>query len=272
MTAPIIPGAEPESIDGGPNGALVLHGFTGNCNSMRGVAHALAKAGFAVELPLLPGHGTAVQDMIPTGWSDWLGAAEEAYGKLAARVPGKVVVVGLSMGGALTCWLASDHPELAGVVVINGVVSEPEGMADLVRGLLESGEELMDGIGSDIADPDVHELAYPETPVRPLISLLEAAAEFPRAAAAHRVPALIITSRQDHVVPPENSDVLAEAVAGPVERIWLERSYHVATQDYDKAEVESATVEFARPRNVLNSWHRSPATMSRTSPGWPGST
>ena len=30
MTAPIIPGAEPFSADGGPQGALVLHGFTGN--------------------------------------------------------------------------------------------------------------------------------------------------------------------------------------------------------------------------------------------------
>ncbi|MEY2461841.1 MAG: carboxylesterase, partial [Acidimicrobiaceae bacterium] len=47
MTAPIIPGAEPESIDGGPHGALVVHGFTGNPSSMKGVAHALADAGFA---------------------------------------------------------------------------------------------------------------------------------------------------------------------------------------------------------------------------------
>ena len=43
-----------------------------------------------------------------------------------------------------------------------------------------------------------------------------------------------------------NCDVLAEAVAGPVERLWLERSYHVATLDYDKAEIESAVVDFAR--------------------------
>ncbi len=45
---------------------------------------------------------------------------------------------------------------------------------------------------------------------------------------------LIITSLQDHVVEPVNSDVLADAVTGPVERLRLERSYHVATLDYDK--------------------------------------
>ena len=68
----IIPGCEPWSADGGPHGVLVLHGFTGNPQSMRGLAEAFAAAGFTVELPLLPGHGTSVDDMIddrrgPTG-------------------------------------------------------------------------------------------------------------------------------------------------------------------------------------------------------------
>ena len=162
------------------------------------------------------------------------------------RVPGKVIVVGLSMGGALTCWLASDHPELAGIVVINGVVTQPEGMGDFVKQLLDNGDEVMDGIGSDIADPDSHESAYPQTPLRPLISLLEASGEFRDRLPRIACPTLIVTSRQDHVVPPENSDVLASSVTGPVERLWLERSYHVATQDYDKAEIESAVVDFAR--------------------------
>ncbi len=70
MTAPIIPGAEPWSADGtNGHGALVLHGFTGNCNSMRGLAEAFHAAGYSVELPLLPGHGTAIEDMLPTTWA-----------------------------------------------------------------------------------------------------------------------------------------------------------------------------------------------------------
>ena len=246
MTAPIIPGAEPESIDGGPNGALVLHGFTGNPNSMRGIAHALGAAGFAVELPLLPGHGTAVEDMIPTGFSDWLGTAEEALAKLEARVPGKVVVVGLSMGGALTCWLASEHEELAGIAAINAIVSAPDGMGDFVQQLIDSGQELMDGIGSDIADPDSHETAYAQTPVRPLVTMLAAAGELSDRIKRITCPTLILTSRNDHVVPPANSDLLAEAVQGPVEREWYDRSYHVITLDYDKDAVEARVVEFAK--------------------------
>ena len=96
----IIPGCEPWSADGGRQGVLVLHGFTGNPQSMRGLAEAFAAAGFAVELPLLPGHGTSVDDMIDTAWPDWSAAAEAAYADLAARVD-RVVVAGLSSGAGL---------------------------------------------------------------------------------------------------------------------------------------------------------------------------
>ena len=41
---PILPGAEPLSVAGGPVGVLVLHGFTGNPTSMRGLAEAMVAA------------------------------------------------------------------------------------------------------------------------------------------------------------------------------------------------------------------------------------
>lgn len=241
----LIPGAEPMSHDsGGPAGALVLHGFTGNPGSMRGIADALVAAGFSVEMPLLPGHGTVVEDMIPTGFPDWLGAAEAAYQRLSARCE-KVVIVGLSMGGALTAWLGGDHPEAAGLVCINAIVSEPEGMRAFVEELLAGGTELMDGIGSDIAKEGVVESAYPETPVRPLLSMIDAASGLDERLGRITSPLLVINSPQDHVVPPVNSDILAERAAGPVERISAENSFHVATMDHDKEMIEQAVVAFA---------------------------
>ena len=72
----ILPGAEPFSAAGGPHGVLVLHGFTGCPQSMRPLAEAFAAAGFTVELPRLPGHGTSLEDMLQTTWSDWSSHAE----------------------------------------------------------------------------------------------------------------------------------------------------------------------------------------------------
>ena len=209
--ANLIPGAEPWTHEGGPDGALVLHGFTGNPGSMRGVAEALAEAGFTVDLPRLPGHGTTLEDMMTTGFEDWIGHAEAHYQALAERCE-KVVVVGLSMGGALGAWLGSDHPEIAGLVLINAVVSAPEGMRDAVEQVLATGADRLEGIGSDIADPDQVETAYPETPLAPLLTLFAAADEFADRLGQITSPVLVVTSTQDHVVPPENSDIIAAKV------------------------------------------------------------
>jgi len=239
----IIPGCEPWSAGGGPHGVLVLHGFTGNPQSMRGLAEAFAGAGFAVELPLLPGHGTSVDDMATTTWADWSGAAEAAYAGLAARCD-KVVVAGLSMGGSLSVWLGGRHPEIAGLVCVNTVVEVPAELLAPVQEMLDGGVDRIPAVGGDVADPDQREKAYDATPLRPLLSLAGAGAEL--ALAAITCPVLIMTSPQDHVVDPGNSDKLAAAVAGPVERVTLERSYHVATIDYDRDLVKEQAVAFAR--------------------------
>jgi carboxylesterase len=244
VTAPVIPGAEPWSADGGPHGVLVLHGFTGNPHSLRGLAEAFAAAGFTVDLPLLPGHGTTVEDMVDTGWADWSACAEERFGALADRCD-RVLVAGLSMGGALTAWLATRHPDIAGIICINPVVVAPEGMHEAVTAMLDTGVEYMDGIGSDIAEPDSVEIAYPQTPLRPLLTMFDAAADLSAGLESITCPVLIATSPQDHVVEPSNSDVLAAAVRGPVERVTLERSYHVATLDYDRHLVNERALAFA---------------------------
>jgi carboxylesterase len=224
---------------------LVLHGFTGNPQSLRGLAEALHAAGFAVELPLLPGHGTSVDDLIDSGWADWSAAAESAYEALAATVD-KVVVAGLSMGGSLTLWLATRHPEIAGIVCVNPAVEVGADMVDGIRQMLDGGVDRIPAIGGDVADPAAREKAYDATPLRPLLSLADAAAETVDDLAKVGCPVLLMTSPQDHVVDPHNSDIVAERVSGPVERVTLERSYHVATLDYDKDLVFERTVEFAR--------------------------
>ena len=135
----------------------------------------LADAGFAVELPRLPGHGTDTEDMVETGWDDWLTEAERALEALQARTTGgRVVVVGLSMGGALTAALAEGHPELAGIVLINTPVAAPAELATAMEEMLAGGVEVLDSIGGDIADPDADEASYDETPLRPLLTMIMA--------------------------------------------------------------------------------------------------
>jgi carboxylesterase len=183
--------------------------------------------------------------MLTTDFTDWAATVEEAYLELAGRTD-SIVVVGLSMGATLAAWVTARNPRTAGLVAINGRFEPPApAFLELLRTSLDQGCDRLPAIGSDIALPGVSEGAYDAAPIQPLISLMEATSELHGRLGDIRCPVLILTSPQDHVVPPTSSDVLAAGVAGPVERVVLERSYHVATLDFDRDLVEKRTVEFA---------------------------
>jgi carboxylesterase len=214
---------------------------------VQSLADAFGVGGFDVEMPLLPGHGTQVADMVPTRWVDWSSAVDEAYGRLAQRCS-QVVVAGLSMGGTLTLWTALQYPQVAAAICVNPAAQpQPDEVIAMLNDLEAQGMQTMPGIGSDIAMPGVVEQAYAETPVAALRSLLvDGVGPLAARYASATVPLLLCTSRQDHVVDPIQSDFVAEAWGAPVERLWLERSFHVATQDHDAGLIAEHAVAFAR--------------------------
>ena len=242
----ILPGAEPWSSEGGPDGVLVLHGFTGSPQSMRGLAEAFAAAGFTVDLPRLPGHGTSADDLATTTWDDWSATAEAAYDSLASRCE-RVVIAGLSMGGSLTLWLAGRHPEVVGIVCVNPATEPADaGMIAMFEELVAGGTLSVPGIGDDVADPDQTELTYDQIPLLAAKSFFDALTELQPALPTITCPLLLLYSPQDHVVTPSNSDHLAATIGGPVERVTLERSFHVATLDFDRHLIEERAVAFAQ--------------------------
>ncbi len=245
MSPSIIEGAEPLSVTGeASGGVLVLHGFTGNPQSMRPIAQVCVEKGYSVEMPLLPGHGTDISEMLQTNYSDYIACADRTLQELKGRCE-SVVVIGLSMGGTLSLDLALSHPDIAGMILVNPLCEAPaESFIDILESTLESGIETFQGIGSDIAMEGSTELSYPETPLRPLLSLFVAVGNISTKLDQITIPVLLFSSVQDHVVPPSNGDLLEKTVAGPIDRVMLERSYHVATLDYDAQVILDGTVEF----------------------------
>jgi carboxylesterase len=244
VSHPILKGAEPFARPGGPGGVLVLHGFTGNPQSMRPIAEALADEGLAVDLPLLDGHGTDVTDMLEKRWSDWTATVSAALSALEERCEA-VAVVGLSMGGSLACWLAENRPEITAVAVVNPMIDPPaEDFRAVVKSMIDAGEDVAPGIGSDIAKPGVAELAYPGSPLKAALSFFEGVDDVAANLASIACPVLLLTSRQDHVVDPKSSELLKSGASGRVEQHFLEKSFHVATLDYDADEVTERIVDF----------------------------
>ena len=85
-----------------------------------------------------------------------------------------------------------------------------------VRALLEAGTEVLDGIGSDIAKEGPVETAYAGTPVAACSRCSTAPAPSAAELGSIRCPTLLMSSREDHVVPTESGDVLEQSVGGPV--------------------------------------------------------
>ncbi|MBL1096991.1 alpha/beta hydrolase [Streptomyces coffeae] len=241
---PLLPGAEPFRHDGGQIGVLVSHGFTGSPQSVRPWADHLAAQGFTVSLPLLPGHGTRWQDLAVTGWQDWYAEVDRELRALTERCE-RVFVCGLSMGGALALRLAAQHgPAISGLALVNPAnkIHDPMAVAlPLIRHLVPS----VKGIASDIAKPGSYELGYDRTPLHAVYSLRRflrlVDAELPQVTQ----PLLVMHSAQDHVVSPADSErILSQVSSRDTTERLLERSYHVATLDYDAELIFDETVAF----------------------------
>lgn len=63
MEPQILKGAEEFTLGQGTVGVLLVHGFTGSPQTVRGLGAYLAERDLAVEGIRLPGHGTTWQDL-----------------------------------------------------------------------------------------------------------------------------------------------------------------------------------------------------------------
>ncbi|WP_285248996.1 alpha/beta fold hydrolase [Pseudarthrobacter sp. efr-133-R2A-89] len=233
----------------GPRTGIVLsHGFTGSPHGLRAWATAFAAAGFAVRMPLLPGHGTTWQDLSRTRWQQWHGALDEAFLELDAQCD-RVFAAGLSMGGALALRIAATRP-VAGVVLVNPglVVDDPRApLAGILKLVLKS----TPSIGNDILKAGVDEGAYARTPVAAAHELNKMFKDTVRLLPRITAPVQVYRSTVDHVVSDASMAVLRRGLANaPLDVVRLENSYHVATLDNDAELIFEGSVEFIR--RILN--------------------
>ena len=245
LVAPMSTPANPALTGGRRVGVLVVHGFTGSPASMRPWAEELSARGYAVEMPLLPGHGTRWQDCNKVTWSDWVATVEGAFDRLAAENDA-VFAVGLSMGASLCLRLAADRgEELAGLVLVNAAVDTLRKDAVLLP-VLKRVVPAFPGIRNDIKKPGMDEVAYPVMPLKAAYEMsagLGAAATGP--AEGHHPGAVLPLRRRTTSPTSRRSRALNAGLSSKdFEERVLEDSYHVATLDNDAPRIFAESAEF----------------------------
>jgi carboxylesterase len=243
MAASVHPDAQPYEGGSGPIGMLLCHGFCGSPKSMIGWARHLEAAGFHVVLPRLPGHGTTWQELNQTTWMDWYSCLDDAFASLQTQSD-QVFLAGLSMGAALALRLAEQHgPLVSGLALVNPVINhrDPRVRALPVLRLIPS----LGGIVDDIAKPGQDECGYDRTPLRALHSQTFLWADVRRNLSRVDQPLLVYQSIHDHVADRSSVPLIKSGVRSNDQMyVELQRSYHVATLDYDAEDIFDGSVAF----------------------------
>ena len=235
----ILPGGEPFFFLGNSgSGCLLLHGLTSAPQEMRGLGEYLAARGHTVLGLRLPAHATRPRAMLHTSWEDWLAAAEDGYHLLENNVR-HVIVLGLSLGGAIGLLLASSRP-VVGVVAMSTPYEVPPQprlrfLKALLRPLALLGRMIpylpkpppMDYRNHEAAQ---NHLTYPVLPVRAITETAQLLTVMRARLAEVRVPVLLMHSIHDGGVSPANARSIYEQLGSAQKQLlWLENSGHVLT-------------------------------------------
>jgi carboxylesterase len=211
---------------------------------MKPWGHALAEQGYAVEVPLLPGHGTRWQDLNKVKWADWYAEAEAAFDRLRATCEA-VVVAGLSMGGAVVLRLAEERGEqVSGVLLVNPFVASMRTELILLP-FLKLVVPSLRGITNDIKKPDQDEHGYPRLPLKGLAEVMDMWKVVVPDLKSVDQPVLYFRSEDDHVIDVSSSPTILHGVSSTdVEERTLHNSYHVATLDHEAERIFTESAAF----------------------------
>ncbi len=249
----VIIGAEPRLFEATTGRAILLiHGYNDSPRSLEGVARRLHAAGWTVRLPLLPGHGRSLE-----AWDDWtadqvIAHVRAEYATLAASHQ-TVVIGGLSMGGALACWLAAES-EPDAVVLFAPMLFVPRPMQVAVstaRLWSLVTRYLAGGGGQSILDPIAQrqQISYGCSTRRSLEALQRLAnGTVVRLGFVH-APVLMLQSAHDNRLP-EDQSRHAFARLGSADRTmhWVEGAGHVLTVDYGWEGLATETIAWLEGR------------------------
>ena len=244
-TAAILKGAETIDLQAeGSPGVLLLPGFGDTPQTVSLLARRLAKAGYSVLAPLLPGHGRTMEAFTKSRADDWVDAARGSLLEMRDR-HAAVSIVGLSMGGALGVVMAAEVQDISSLILIAPYVGMPLQLRVAARTHWLWGRtagEINARNPRSIRDPIEREknIAYGAVTGRALFELSRIVKRAREALTDVTAPTLIVQSREDPRISPGVAEFeLKELGAREKQLIWTEGAGHIITVDYGRERVFS---------------------------------
>jgi carboxylesterase len=232
---------------------VLIHGFTGTPWELGPLIDAVASRGYAVNAPLLPGHGATPAALSRSTWREWKRAIERTVDE-SLRVHERAIVLGFSLGSllALTVGAARQH---RGVIALGALGTALE-LVDFDQRALEIAERLGPFLpdinvpkfrGSDVRDPHSKRSnpAYMTQPLRAAREILKGQRETRAVLAGITLPLLVVHGRADDTTPLRASQSLVAACErATVDFRVFPRSGHLIGRDVESQQVCEAVLSF----------------------------
>ena len=248
----IIPTAEPFFLQGDLSkpACLLIQGFTGTPKEMRWMGEYLQRQGYTCLGVRLAGHATQPEDMVRSRWTDWTASVEDGY-NLLCSLTDNIFLVGLSMGGILSL-LMSTRLKVKGVVAMSTPSRLPSDypiwFLKLISHVIRYRQKSNEPPGSGWFDKTAYKdnITYEKNPVRSAAELKKLILEMRLALPKVTVPVLLMHSRDEKYILPDNIEYIYDRLVGTPDKtkLYITGSGHNLPRDASREQVFQSAFEF----------------------------
>ena len=260
--------AGPKTLDlpGGTHGVLLLHGLASGPQELQYLARGLQRAGYTVQVPVLPGYSFAGVGRRLLAHGDWAAAALAAFDALQARCR-SVAVGGLCIGAVLALRVAALRSAQVSAVLALSTTLHYDGWATpWYRRLLPlaawmpgvgnwgvrevppygvKDERLRGWIATQMQEAGNSDAGAAVLRVRDLLQARQLMHQVRRRLPDITSPTLLLHAQQDDAASTRSAFEVARRVAShQVRCVLLADSYHMLSIDREKRQVLAEITEF----------------------------
>jgi carboxylesterase len=232
---------------------LAFHGFTGTATELRPLVDRIAEAGYAVDVPLLPGHGGLPADLQETSFDDWCAAMRTRRDALLAK-HGRIVLLGFSMGTLVALKLAAEARDgrLAGLVILGCALELQPYFSVPFSAFARAGWKVPDAYLLKLGPADMTDreaaralTTYDRHPLRAAYEVYRAGQAMREEVSRITCPVFIGHGKKDRVCRPRASAWLAEHVGSRdvTARVYT-KSSHIVAADVEREDVARDVLSF----------------------------
>ncbi|PKN87155.1 MAG: hypothetical protein CVU46_05420 [Chloroflexi bacterium HGW-Chloroflexi-8] len=223
------------SIENKSNTCVILiHGFTATTIEVRPLSEYLASKGYSIYAPLLPGHDTTPSDLNKRNWSEWTNKVEELTID-ALRNYKNVFLGGESMGGIISCYVASFHPEISGLLLYSPAIQVKKlGFMRIMKLFTKYISKPSLKLNDEDTDDVLPWKGYKVNPTSAAVQLLRLQEITKLRLHLIRQPTIIFQGNLDRTIDPNGAEYLIGKINSSVKKlIWLEKSGHCVLLDQE---------------------------------------